>query len=61
MNNLERYNEYIKAYNALAEKLDELRASDDIFKELSNVCGMALNIDLDEFCQATRDKNKALA
>lgn len=61
MNILKQYDEYIKAYNELADKLDELGASDDIFEKLSNVCTMALNIDLDEFCQAVRDKNKALA
>lgn len=61
MNILEQYNEYIKAYNELAEKLDTLGASDNIFEELSNVCSTALNLDIDELCQALRDKSKALA
>lgn len=61
MNILKQYDKYIKAYNELADKLDELGASDDIFEKLSNVCTMAINFDLDEFCQALRDKSKALA
>ena len=44
MNILNQYDEYVKAYNLLAEKLDELGASDDIFEELSNVCIMELNL-----------------
>ena len=61
MNILKQYDKYIKAYNELADKLDELGASDDIFEKLSNVCTMAIKFDLDEFCQALRDKSKALA
>ncbi len=61
MNILEQYDKYIKAYNELADKLDELGASDDIFKELLNVCTMALNLDAEEFYQALRNKIKALA
>ena len=61
MNILEQYDEYVKAYNTLAEKLDELGVSDDIFKELLNVCTMALNFDVEEFYQALRNKRKALA
>lgn len=34
MNILKQYDEYIKAYNTLAEKLDKLGAGDDIFEEL---------------------------
>ena len=60
MNILKQYDEYVKAYNELAEKLGELGASDDIFEELSNVCIIALNLDIDEFLQALRDKRKAL-
>lgn len=58
---LKQHNEYVKAYNMLADKLDELGASDDIFEDLSNVCSMALNIDIDEFGEALRYKNKVLA
>ena len=61
MNILKQYDEYIKAYNTLADKLDELGVSGEIFSDLSALCTMALNIDLDEFCQAAKDKNKALA
>lgn len=61
MNILKQYDEYIKAYNELADKLDELEVSGEIFSDLSALCTMALNIDLDEFCQAVRDKNKTLA
>ncbi|MDY3960973.1 hypothetical protein [Romboutsia timonensis] len=61
MSNLEQYNESVKTYNNLVEKLEDLGVNDNIFKELLNVCTMAINFDLDEFCQALRDKSKALA
>ena len=44
------YNEYTYLYNQLAEKLEGLGASDDIFDELSQVCIKALNINLDIMC-----------
>ncbi len=60
MNILKQYDEYIKSYNALAEKLDELGASDDIFKELSSLCTMVLNINPDELFKELREYQKAL-
>ena len=47
MNNLKQYDEYIKAYNELADKLDKLGVNDEIFSELNNLCTIALNIDPD--------------
>ena len=46
MNN--KYNDYTKAYNELAEKLENLGASDEIFQKLGELCNIALNINLDE-------------
>lgn len=43
-----KYNDYTKAYNELAEKLEELGANDEIFIRLADVCNKALNINLDE-------------
>ena len=60
MNILKQYDEYIKAYNALAEKLDELGASDDIFKELSSLCTMVLNINRDELFEGLREYQNSL-
>ena len=48
MNN--QYNEYVKAYNELAEKLEKLGANDEIFEELGSLCQMALNINIDMVC-----------
>lgn len=45
-----KYNEYSKAYNELAEKLEELGASDEIFIRLADVCSKALNITADTLC-----------
>lgn len=45
-----KYNEYSKAYNELAEKLEELGASDEIFQKLSKLCNIALNINIDDLC-----------
>lgn len=61
MNILKQYDEYIKAYNALAEKLDELGASDDIFKELSSLCTMVLNINPDELFEGLREYQNSLS
>ena len=49
MNN--KYNDYTKLYNELAEMLEEkldADASDKIFQKLSELCNIALNINLDE-------------
>ena len=48
MNN--KYNDYTKAYNELAEMLEDLNASDEIFQNLSKLCNIALNINLDTLC-----------
>lgn len=61
MNILKQYDEYIKSYNALAEKLDELGASDDIFKELSSLCTMVLNINPDELFEGLREYQNSLS
>ena len=61
MNILKQYDDYVKAYNMLADKLDVLGAGEDIFEEFSSVCSMALNLDMDEFCEAMRNKKKASA
>ena len=61
MNNLKQYSEYVKAYNELADKLGELGANDDIFEGLSELCMIALNINLECFCEEIRDGKKALA
>ena len=61
MNILKQYDEYIKAYNELADKLDELEVSGEIFKELLNVCTMALNINPDELFEGLREYQNSLA
>ena len=61
MNNLKQYDEYVKAYNSLADKLDDLGASDDIFEELSALCTMVLNINPDELFEELREDRKALS
>ena len=43
-----KYNDYAKAYNELAEMLEDLNVSDEIFRKLADVCNIALNINLDE-------------
>ena len=48
MNN--QYNEYVKAYNELAEKLEKLGANDEIFQKLGELCNKALNINFDMVC-----------
>ena len=45
-----KYNDYTKAYNDLAEKLELLGASDEIFENLSKLCNIALNINIDDLC-----------
>lgn len=42
--NVETLNKYIKAYNELADKLEELGAGDEIFDMLSTVCTLSMNI-----------------
>ena len=42
-----KYNEYSKAYNELAEMLEKLGTSDEIFQKLNNLCNKALNINLE--------------
>ena len=61
MNILKQYDEYIKAYNELADKLDELGASDDIFEKLSNVCTMAINFNPDELFEGLREYQNSLS
>ncbi len=61
MNNLKQYDKYVKAYNELADKLDILGASDEIFEELSSLCTMVLNINPDELFEELREYRKALA
>ena len=61
MNILKQYDEYIKAYNALAEKLDELGASGEIFSDLSALCTMALNINPDELFERLREYQNSLS
>lgn len=46
MNN--KYNDYTKLYNELAEELEKIGVSDEIFQKLSELCNIALNINLDE-------------
>ena len=49
MNN--KYNDYTKLYNELAEMLEEkldADASNKIFQKLGELCNIALNINLDE-------------
>lgn len=60
MNNLELYNEYVKAYDELAEKLEKIGASDDMFTDLSALCGLVLNIDPVGLNEEFREKQKAL-
>ena len=48
MNN--KYNDYTKAYNELAKRLEELGANDEIFIRLADVCNKALNINIDILC-----------
>ena len=45
-----KYNDYTKAYNELAEMLEDLNASDEIFIRLADVCNKALNINTDTLC-----------
>ena len=45
-----KYNEYSKAYNELAEMLEKLGANDEIFIRLADVCNKALNINTDTLC-----------
>lgn len=61
MNNLKQYDEYVKAYNELADKLYILGASDEIFAELSSLCTMVLNINPDELFEEFREYRKTLA
>lgn len=61
MNILKQYDEYIKAYNELADKLDELGASDDIFKDLSALCTIVLNINRDELFEGLREYQNSLS
>ena len=61
MNILKQYDEYVKTYNMLADKLDVLGAGEDIFEELSTICLMALNLDIEKFYEAMRNKEKASA
>ena len=46
MNN--KYNDYTKLYNELAEELEKIGVIDEIFQKLSELCNIALNINLDE-------------
>ena len=61
MNNLKQYDEYVKAYNELADKLDELGVSGEIFSDLSALCTMALNINPDELFEGLREYQNSLA
>lgn len=61
MNILKQYDEYIKAYNELADKLDELGASGEIFSDLSALCAMALNINPDELFEGLREYQNSLS
>jgi len=45
MNN--KYNDYAKEYNELAEMLEKLGANDEIFYKLNKLCNKALNINLE--------------
>lgn len=60
MNNLELYNEYVKAYDELAEKLEKIGASDDMFTDLSALCNLVLNIDPVMLHEEFKEKQKAL-
>ncbi|MDY3001918.1 hypothetical protein [Romboutsia timonensis] len=61
MNNLKQYDEYVKAYNELADKLDILGASDEIFKDLAALCTLVLNIDPYGLYEEFEEKRKSLA
>lgn len=54
MSNLEQYNESVKTYNNLVEKLEGLGVSDDIFKGLSVLYTTALNINPNELFEELR-------
>jgi len=60
VNNLELYNEYVKAYDELAEKLEKIGASDDMFTDLSALCNLVLNIDPVMLHEEFKEKQKAL-
>ena len=60
MNNLKQYDEYIKAYNDLTDKLDTLGVNDEIFSELNNLCTIALNIDPGTLFKSLREKQESL-
>lgn len=60
MSNLELYDEYVKAYDELAEKLEKIGASDDIFTGLSALCNLVLNIDPIALHEEFREKQKIL-
>ena len=61
MNDLKQYDQYIKAYNDLTDKLDKLGVNDEIFSELNNLCTIALNIDPDMLSKSLREKQENLA
>ncbi|MFR4003122.1 MAG: hypothetical protein ACLTZL_09915 [Romboutsia timonensis] len=48
--NAEKYNEYVKAYNELGEKFDEINLSDDLWNMFIDVCRKALHLDLEVAC-----------
>lgn len=58
---LKEYSEYVNAYDNLAEKLEKLGASDEVFTELSSLCTMVFNINPDLVCIALNSKRKSLA
>ena len=61
MNILKQYDKYVKAYNELADKLDALGASGEIFADLSALCTIALNINPDELFEKLREYQNSLA
>ena len=45
-----KYNEYTKLYNQIAEEIEKLGGDDEIFQKLSKLCNIALNINIDDLC-----------
>ena len=49
--NAEKYSEYVKAYNELGEKFDEINLSDELWELFQDVCAKALHLDLAAACR----------
>ena len=49
--NADKYSEYVKAYNELGEKFEEINLSDELWDMFHDVCMKALHLDLDAACR----------